>query len=82
MPDFVLASFAIVLENGHADHGTGHTPTINPDRFQLSRSLFWAKLRHENQDSTLQAKASGHSVTEVQPEIEEGSDWGITALCT
>jgi hypothetical protein len=82
MPDFLLARFAVVLENGHADHGTGHTPTIDPGRFQLSRSRFWTKFRRETQESTLPAKASGRSVAEVQPDIHDGSDRDISALCT
>ena len=82
MPDLMLARFAIVPENGHADHGTGHTPTIEPGRFKLSKSPFWTKFRRETQESILSAKASGFSVAEVQPGCKGTADMDNKVLCT
>jgi len=82
MPDLMLARLAIVPENGHADHGTGHTPTINKGRFQLSRSPFRTKFRGETRISIHSAKASGFSVAEVQLKSEGGFDMNNKALCT
>ena len=82
MPDLMLARLAIVPENGHADHGTGHTPAINNGRFQLSRSPIWTKFRGETRVSILLAKASGFSIAEVQMESEGGFDMDNKALCT
>ncbi len=78
----MLARLAIVPENGHADHGTGHTTTIGHCRFQLSRSLIWTKFRGETRESIHSVKASGYSVAEVQPEFEVGADKGNKTLCT
>lgn len=78
----MLARLAIVPENGHADHGTGHTPTIDDGRFQLSKSTFWTKFRDETLESILSAKASGYSVAEVQPGFEGETDRGNKVLCT
>jgi len=74
MPDFFLARFAIVHENGHADHGTGHTPTNDPGRFRLRKSPIWTKFRRETQESISWAKATGCSDAEVQPRNEVDTD--------
>ena len=50
MPDLVLAHSAVVLENGQADPGTGHTPASNPGQLQVSTSRFWTDYRRENQE--------------------------------
>ena len=55
----MLARFPVVLENGHADPGTGHTPTTGPGWFQLSRSPFRSKFRRETQESTPPVSAFG-----------------------
>jgi hypothetical protein len=82
MPDFVLARSAIVLENGHADPGTGHDPTSAPAGFELSKSPFWTKFRRETKEWIFLQNASGPSGAEVQPGRRSGADGRIKFLCT
>ena len=58
MPELKLARLAAVLENGQADHGTGHTPTMALDGFKLSKSPIWTKFRRETRCSILPIPAS------------------------
>ncbi len=78
----MLARFPVVLENGHADPGTGHTPTTGPRRIQFSGSPFWTKIRRETQESTLPDTASGCSKNEVEPDGDGAAAEGIEILCT
>jgi len=82
MPDFMLARLTIVLENGHADPGTGHAPTSGAAGFQLSKSPFWTKFRRETQEWIFLHKTSWPSRAEVQPGRENVADGGIKFLCT
>ena len=82
MPDFMLARLAIVLENGHADPGTGHTPTSKPGGNQLSRSPILTKIRLETRMSNLQPLAPRRPFREARPGCENGADGGIKVICT
>ena len=78
----MLARFPVVLENGHADPGTGHTPTIGHRGIQLSKSPNWTKFRLKTQESMLPETASGYSKNEVAPDGDSAAVKGIEILCT
>lgn len=82
LSELMLARFPVVLENGHADPGTGHTPTISPDRNQLSKSQFWTKFRHETQESILSDPVSGCFRTQAEPDGDGAAVEGTDLLCT
>lgn len=82
MSELMLARFPVVPENGHADSGTGHSPTIGPDRIQLSKSQFWSKFRHETQESILPEPAPGCFQTQAEPDRDGAAAECIEFLCT
>ena len=81
MPDLVLAHSAVVLENGQADPGTGHTPTGEPGRFRFSITRFWSKFRLETQDSARPTEATAALLPEFRRENKKAADRDTKALC-
>ena len=81
LPDLVLARFVIVLENGQADPGTGHTPTGAAGRNRFSNASNMSKFRLETQESVYRPPAESASGTKLRRRKKMAAAKDTMTLC-